>query len=396
MNPGGACVGTLLDPSYAILSLDSTEMPQQEGDRMSRKSVADTRPVVQHAPLRVLQVGLGGWGSSWAAELSKRPDLVAQVGYVDLSSDVLAQLRASSGVRSSLCFTSLADALAATDAEAVLVTTAMPGHAPVTLQALRAGKHVLVEKPIAGTLSDAREMVDVAEDADRVFMVSQNYRFFPAPRAVSAIIAEGRLGDVGTVDISFSKYANVVPADKNPHYRLPDPLLMDMSIHHFDLMRFVLGQEPTSIDCHAWNPSWSRFVEPAAAVAHIRFDGGAVVSYRGSWVSTRPPTLWAGRWIIECARGSIEWTSRADQDTASDEVLIRHLDGREEAVPMAPMKDFDRFGSVAEFRDAIREGRTPSPSGRENLATLALTLAAIESSEAGTGVEISEHAGIAG
>jgi predicted dehydrogenase len=355
---------------------------------MSRKPVVDSRSAVQHAPLRILQVGLGGWGSSWAFELSKRPDLVTQVGFVDLSAEVLARLQASSGVGAALCFSSLSDALAATDAEAVLVTTAMPGHAPVALEALRAGKHVLVEKPIAGTLGDARGMVDAAAVADRVFMVSQNYRFFPAPRAVAALIAEGRLGDVGAVEVSFRKYANTAPVGENRHYALPDPLLMDMSIHHFDLMRFVLGQEPVRIDCHAWNPSWSRFVEPAAAVAAIRFDGGAVVSYRGSWVSTQAPTLWAGRWAIECARGTIEWTSRADEDTASDEALIRHLDGREEVVPLAPMEDFDRFGSVAEFQAAIRENRAPSPSGQENLATLALTLAAIESSQTGSGVEI--------
>lgn len=311
----------------------------------------------------------------------KHPGLLTTVGYVDVVPEMLKLLRADVKADPSLCFASLAEALAVTDAEAVLVTTALPGHAAVAIEALSAGKHVLVEKPIAATLSDAQQMVDTAAASDRVLMVSQNYRFYPAAQKVSRLVREKALGDVGSATVKFRKYANMAPTGTNSHYGLADPLLLDMSIHHFDLMRYVLGQEPVHVDCHAWNPPWSKFTEPATAIATVVFDGGAVVNYQGSWVSTEQETLWAGEWLIECSGGSIEWTGRADTDTASDAVTVRPLNGPAQVLTLPRMDIFDRVGSLSEFRSAIREGRPPMTNGHANLGTLALTLGAIESSK---------------
>src|SRR5260370_7589639 len=93
-----------------------------------------------------------------------------------------------------------------------------------------------------------------------------------------------------------------------------------MAIHHFDLRRAVLGQEPSQISCQAWNPPWSKFVDPASAAATITFDGGAVVNYRGSWVSPAPRTSWSAEWHIECTKGEIVCTSR--DETAPDHFLV--------------------------------------------------------------------------
>lgn len=336
-----------------------------------------------NSPLRIIQVGLGGWGRSWAAELTKRPNLIETLAWVDVFPGMLELLQADLPVDPDRCFTSLAEALAAVEVDAVLVTTALPGHASVAIEALAAGKHVLVEKPIAATLADAQAMVDAAAAADRVLMVSQNYRFYPAARAASALIADGSLGPVGAVGLAFRKYNNTSPAGANPYYALADPLLLDMSIHHFDLMRFVLGQEPVSVNCHAWNPAWSHFVDPASAVATVVFDGGAVVDYRGSWASTGEPTLWAGDWVIECERGTIAWTGRDNTTLDGESVVVHPLDGEPYALELETDDPFDRLGSVAEFTAAIVEGREPITSGRANVRTLELTLGAIESSRTG-------------
>ncbi len=326
---------------------------------------------------------MGGWGRSWAEELLKFPDLSTPVGYVDTVPEMLRLLQRDLGVGKRMCFPTLQDAIAATDAEAVLVTTALPGHAPVAIEALEAGMHVLVEKPIAPTIADARRMIDAADAADRTLMVSQNYRFYPAAQTAARLVREGELGPVGSVSLQFRKYANTADPATNPHYRIAQPLLLDMSIHHFDLMRFVLGAEPLSVSSVTSNPSWSRFVEPPAAVTTVRFPDDVTVAYEGSWVSSGPPTTWAGDWRIECELGAIEWTGRDDLTTNSDRVWIRRLGEKPEALKLPAMDRFDRPGSLQEFRDAIREDRSPATSGEANLGTLALTLAAIESSVTG-------------
>ena len=334
---------------------------------------------------------MGGWGRSWAEELLKHPDLCVPVGYVDVVPEMLQLLRKDVGIAEELCFATLAEALAATDAEAVVVTTALPGHAPVAIEALEAGLHVLVEKPMAPTLADGRRMVEAAERADRTLMVSQNYRFYPAAQEVARLVRERALGPVGSVSLQFRKYSNTADPAKNPHYRIAQPLLLDMSIHHFDLMRFVLGGEPVGVSCVTSNPEWSHFVEPAAGVAAVRFGDGVTVAYEGSWVSSGPPTLWGGDWRIECEQGSIEWTCRDDLTQDADRVQIRRLGKKKpEDVKLTPLEKFDRPGSLQEFRDAIREGRSPLTSGEANLGTLALTLATIEASVTGRPQDVRE------
>lgn len=334
-------------------------------------------------PIRLVQVGMGGWGRSWARLLARQDELVQAVAYVDVEPDMLRLLQGDVGVNANTCFPSLDAALESTDAEAVLVTTALAGHVPVVLAALEAGKHVLVEKPFAPSLEEARQAVDLAAAQRRVLTVSQNYRFYPAAQRAAALVREDTLGPVGAVSVQFRKYANSQPRGTHRHYTIRHPLLMDMAIHHFDLMRFVLNQEPDTVSCHAWNPSWSNFDDPAAASATITFDGGAVVTYSGSWVSTATPTTWAGAWQIECAEGVLEWTGRDDASTEADVVTIRQRGKRARRVPLPRLPYWDRAGALAAFVAAIHDGGEPPASGRDNLGSLALMLAAIESAESG-------------
>lgn len=334
-------------------------------------------------PLRLIQVGVGGWGRDWAKLLVREAGLAQVVAYVDLLPDMLVQLQSDVGITAETCFPSLEAALERTDAEAVLVTTSLGSHAAVARAALAAGKHVLVEKPFVPSVSEAQQLVDEADAAGRVLMVSQNYRFFPGAQAAATLVREGVLGVPHAVSIQFRKYANTAPRGNHRHYTLHHPLLLDMAIHHFDLMRFVLGQEPELVQCHAWNPPGSNFDEPAAASATIAFDGGTVVSYYGNWVSTATPTLWSGAWQIECAEGVIAWTGRGDGSSDADVATLQRRGKRPRRLELPKLAHIDRAGSLAAFYAAIRDGAEPSPSGRENIGSLALTFAAIEAANTG-------------
>lgn len=334
-------------------------------------------------PLRIVQVGMGGWGRDWARLLAQHQATVDVVGYVDVLPDMLRQLRAENGVGEELCFASLEAALAATDAEAVVITTALGGHVPVTISALEAGRHVLVEKPFAPSVEAARQAVELAEARGLTLMVSQNYRFHAAAQAAAALVRGGTLGPVSAVNLQFRKYANTLPRDTNKHYGIQHPLLLDMAIHHFDLMRYVLGQEPQAVSCHAWNPPWSNFTDPAAASATITFEGGAVVTYQGSWVSTAPATPWSGLWQIECAEGVISWSGRGDYDADVDTLSVGLRGKRARRVELPAIAHRDRAGAMAAFAQAVRAGTEPATSGRDNLSSLALTYAAIDAATTG-------------
>ncbi len=336
---------------------------------------------------------MGGWGRDWASNILSKVEEVEFVGCVDSDPEALAKARASTAIQAEAYFDSLDTALESVEVGAVLVTTALPGHVPVALAALEAGKHVLMEKPFAPTIEEARQVVDAAAEKGLVLMISQNYRFFPAVRAAQSLVQAGELGEVGAISIDFRRYSNRAPRGGSRHYTMRQPLLVDMAIHHFDLMRAVLGREPREVFCHASNPPWSKFEDSPAAAATITFDGGAVVSYRGSWVSTGPATPWAGEWRMELSEAEVTWTSRGDGRPieSQDELTVRHLGEPPRKSDLPTLTYVDRAGSLSAFANAIRTGREPETSGRDNLRTLALMSAAVESAASGAPVRLDAH-----
>jgi predicted dehydrogenase len=342
--------------------------------------------------LRVLQVGLGGWGRDWAQRIIPEVAEVDVVGYVDPDPNALARLRDAAPAASERCFLTLEHAIESTKPDAVLVTATLPGHAPVTRAALGAGLHVLVEKPFAETTDVARQLVDLAAAQRKVLMVSQNYRFFPAARKVAQLVSEARLGKLHEVSIDFRRYSPGTVNGRGRHHFEDQPLLVDMSIHHFDLLRLILDREPESIYCEAWNPGWTGFSGPSVAVASIDFGGDIVVSYRGSWVSTGPVTPWSGEWRMDFEHGQVLWTSRDDDGARRDRVVLHKPDHKPRVIALPAMSQTDRWGTLTEFVHAVREGREPECSGRDNLGTLGLVAAAVESAARREPVEISATA----
>ena len=144
--------------------------------------------------MRLVQVGMGGWGRDWAKMLARHGELAQTVACVDVLPEMLGRAQADVGVSASACFPTLEAALEATDAEAVLVTTPVGGHVPVALAALKAGKHVLLEKPFALTAKDCDGMIAAAKESGRILMVAHVLRFWPEYVALVELIERGKLG----------------------------------------------------------------------------------------------------------------------------------------------------------------------------------------------------------
>lgn len=338
--------------------------------------------------MRVVQVGLGGFGRNWAEEMIPQVTEVEVVGWADISPESRQTAIAAGLADPSATYETAEEAIAATDPDAVLVTASLVGHVPAVRAALEAGKHVMTEKPFAPTVAEAAELVDLAESKGLVLAVSQNYRFFPAPQVVRHLVADGELGALHAVELDFRRLSGANGV-RGPHHFLAEPLLVDMSIHHFDLMRVVLGRDPQQITCQTWNPQWSLFTGPSEGAALVDF-GDVTLSYRGSWVSHGEPTPWGGLWRMDFEHGDISWTSRGDgrDGWKADEVWIRR--GRQRTKLVLPtVERTDRAGTLTEFVTAVAEGRQPQNSGRDNLSTLALTYAAVESAASGDPVKIS-------
>src|SRR5215207_3286995 len=135
------------------------------------------------------------WGRSWAEVVREAPG-VELVAVADPDPEARRQL--ADGTPG---YEALEAALAGVECEAVLVLTPPAPHHAVAKLALAAGKHVLVEKPLATGLEDGFDLIRAAERAGRVLMVSQNYRYNRPFRAVQRLVTEGTLGELASIKI---------------------------------------------------------------------------------------------------------------------------------------------------------------------------------------------------
>jgi predicted dehydrogenase len=329
-------------------------------------------------PLRVVQVGLGDWGRDWAWRIMPAVPEIEVVGYVDSDASAFELLRKKVPAQEDLCFATLDAAVDAGSPDAVVITTTLAGHAPLIRASLEADLHVLVEKPFAESLETAAGLVALAAAKGRMLMVSQNYRFFPAPRAAAALLRERTLGELYEVTVDFRRNNASPPKTRFRQHEDPQPLLVDMSVHHFDLLRFLFDREPEGMSCVTAGAGHGGFEGPPAAAATIMF-GKVPVSYRGNWISSGPITAWAGEWTMEFERGQVTWTSRGDEGILNDRVSMRRRGGRSNHMRLPHVERIDRAGTLTEFVTAIREDREPGTSGRDNLGTMAMVAAAVES-----------------
>jgi predicted dehydrogenase len=334
----------------------------------------------------LLQVGIGKWGLDWTRKVLPEVPEMKLVACVDTRPEAIEAACRAGVIAPDNCYSTIEEALKEREVDAVLVTTELTSHADIVRGALRARKHVLVEKPFAGSMSEARQLTDEAAALNRTLMVSQNYRFFPAPRAAQDIVRSEELGRLVHVDVDFRRF-NPRSGQGTPQRQWAHPLLLDMAIHHFDLMRAVLGREPRTVDCRAWNPPGSGYSDPPEATAIIDFADGITVSYRGSWLHPGHPTAWAGEWLMEFEQGTVTWTSRGDRSgprsAEGDTVSVRRHGTAPVSAALPRMELMDRAGTLDAFTRALETGTTPESTAQENLGSLALAYAAIQSASSG-------------
>ena len=341
---------------------------------------------------RIIHVGLGGWGGDWERRAIPPVPEVDRVAIVDAHEPTLRAAQKTLGLPDEMCFSSVTEAAQNVQADGALVTAPMDFHVPVTLEALDAGLHVLVEKPFAGTVAEARTAVERAEELGLVLQVSQNYRFYPGAQTVRKLIADGEIGDLSVVHVDFRRWDHDAPVDSYRHYQFPHPLIYDMAIHHFDLLRMTTGREAVSVYAKVTDPTWSKYAEEASAVLVIELEGGLVASYRGSWVSRAEQTFWDGEWSFEGEKGLVTLAGRGDRGPVDDAVTLGLGGKPAKPVPLPDMPLWGRSAGLRQFAAAVQGGAAPDVTGRSNLGSVALMEAAARSASSGR-VEAVERIG---
>ncbi len=341
--------------------------------------------------MRTILVGCGGISNSWLTAAQEIGG-IEFVALVDLDKEA-ARAQAEKYGLEAPAYDDLDAALSDTKPEIAFDCTIPAAHAMVDTQCLRAGCHVLVEKPLADSMAAAREVVATAAEVGRTHAVLQNRRYNPEIVRYRDALELSELGSIHTLYGDF-----FVPA----HFggfraEMDHVLLLDMAIHTFDEARFLLGARPSRVSCHEWNPPGSWYTHGASAIVTAEMSDGSVFNYRGSWCAEGHMTSWEAEWRAIGTWGSALWDghSQVDAERVTDPEPANGGDLVREAVGVRiPERESMRFtghaGCIEEFVRTVRSGETPMTVSSDNYYSLAMSLCAVESAEQQRPVEVEQ------
>jgi len=264
-----------------------------------------------------------------------------------------------------------------------------PGmHHEAARAALRAGAHVLVEKPLALTLADFDELAAIAGEKRRVLMCVHNWKYAPAYAAARRAVEAGRLGEIRFMSIDRLRTEPAGAGGSGGKWRASAAsgggILIDHGWHVFYLMCWMLGGEsPVSISARLESPAGVD-VDDVADV-RVGFGAGRVARAHLSW---RAPVR---------RTSAVIYGERASIEIEGDRVRLTDRSGKAEDLSVADIPDDSYhsawFGGVAqEFERAVSEGSNSSVAvARRNLAEARVALALIDAarrSAINNGIEI--------
>ena len=290
--------------------------------------------------------------------------------------------------------------------EAVDICALHSQHHLLAVACLAAGKHVIIEKPLAITLRAGRQILDAALDNRRILAVAENYRRSPAERARQWAIASGRIGKPRTfywqdVGEGLGKWGW-----RNFKRDAGAGWILDGGVHFADLFRYHLGVEAQRVTArfHGYEPY--RYDDPAArsggwpvdvedcAMALIDFAGDALVQW--TWQGSAPGQGFNKR-VLYGSEGCIDWDtglwSRAGKQTRTETLVKEYKrklpeDERERLFP-GGVEDSIAV-ELQDFAAAVRGGRSVEVDGLDGYRSQAICMAIFEASRLGRAVGMGE------
>ena len=277
------------------------------------------------------------------------------------------------------------------DIDALIVATPHAAHATLTILAARHGKHVLVEKPMATTLEECDAMLAACHAAGVNLMAGQMQRYRKANAIAKQLIIAGRIGRVLMLRESQIGAGGIAsfPAWQNAPANVG--VLLGHGIHNFDRMRWLTGNEASSVSARVGHWRETANVDLSAMVL-ITFASGAIGELWMTWECPKPAfpqsefraQIMGEDGLLDIdAYGKLQLGTSAGWETVFEQPPIDYRGNKLDPVRMQTYADQDQ-----EFVNSIAEGRPPAVTGEDGRAAVQMALAAYRSSELGETVHL--------
>ena len=343
----------------------------------------------------MIKIGILGCGK--IAQVRHIPEYAANpdcqlVGFYNPTKSRAEDMAAKYG---GLAYDTAEELLANPEIDAVSVCAANYAHAALSIQALKAGKHVLCEKPMATTLADCEAMVECAKKNGKFLMIGHNQRLAKAHMEAKRLIDAGLIGDIITFRTSFghggpetwsiSPGKNVWFFDKK---KAAMGVMADLGVHKTDLIQYLTGQRVVRttarlVTLDKRGEDGELIGVDDNAVCIYEMSGGAFGTMTASWTyygaEDNSTVLYGTKGIMRI------------YDDPAHSIVVKLADGQEQVYDVEQIQTNDnqtKSGVIDLWVDCLKNNRAPEISGESALYAMRAVFASIESSQTGKTVEI--------
>lgn len=334
-------------------------------------------------PVPPIRLGLIGTGLAveklhWPA-LRRLTDRFEVTAFADRSPETGARFAAYSGVDPSVGGTDHRRLLARDDVEAVLVSVPIPDLYPVARDALRAGKHVLCEKPTGVDEPQAMKFLALAKrHPERTLLIGENFFYRDDLRLARALLDDGAIGKphlmawrVASHSVPRQGSFTSTPWRRRPHYR--GGAHLDAGVHHIAQIRMLCGEVDRVHGAVQW--ANSTIDAPSDLIVNLTFAGGAIGNYTATYTEIPLPRepnemrLYGTEGVL-LLRGTDgdRQVIRGDPDGTTHTSVLRGIDN-------------GYYGELRNFFDAVRHGDPVVGTVAQSVANMLIILRALDSAD---------------
>jgi len=307
-------------------------------------------------------------------------DQVELVAVCDIVEDRAKEMAEQYGAKA---YTDYKTMLAEADVDVVSVCTPNYLHAPVSIDALNAGKHVLCEKPMATSEEDALAMIEAAKNNNKKLMIAHNQRFVPSHEKARELIENGEVGKIYGFRTAFGHPGPEgwsIDGKDSWFFRKEEAFIGamgDLGVHKTDLMRYLLGEEFVEVGAFVEAGAKKDSTVDDNAVCVLKSESGIIGTLAASWAYQKEDNST----VIYGEKGVIRL-----EDDPEYSLIVHYRNGETKNFDLGKIQSNEEGGQnstrvIENFVNSIVNDTEPPINGEEGMKSLKVVLAALKSSE---------------
>ncbi|MDK1032870.1 MAG: Gfo/Idh/MocA family oxidoreductase [Planctomycetia bacterium] len=342
-------------------------------------------------PLKYIIVGTGSWGAHWCENFLPRlmeMGKAVPAAAVDINPEALRSAQKFLGLDRDRCYTDIQKAFDENPADFAIVVVPPAHHEKVVDAALAHDMHILSEKPIADTMETSCRIFHKVKRAGRKMAVTMSHRFDQDKQSLEQAVKSGKYGRLNYVICRFTHNCRKFGSWGKFRHEMPDPLLIEGTVHHFDIFRALSGSDCKTVYAKTWNPPWGEFAGDSTGLIILEMCNGVRCFYEGAKANASTMNGWGGEYFrAECESGTLELDRRNLRLLRGDSWQAP----QSEALPLLEGDVWMNARLAEMFCDWLAGGSEPPNSLDDNIQCMALLFAAVESAHTGAVVDVQQY-----